>query len=226
MMQTLDLLNNECRQLKKWVHEQTAALLERDKIVGLVGGEHSVPLGYLEALAERHEEFGILHIDAHCDLRKAYEGFIYSHASIFYNAAKLKNISRIVQVGIRDYCDEETYLAKHSDGRIKIYTDAKMRQAIYEGASFYELAKDIIKKLPKKVYISFDIDGLSPHLCPNTGTPVPGGFEFQEALFLIKVLRESGKKIIGFDLCETAGIGNEWDGNVAARVLYKLCCSV
>jgi len=89
------------------------------------------------------------------------------------------------------------------------------------------LSKQILEKLPYHVYISFDIDGLTPDLCPNTGTPVPGGLTFREADYLLHTLTTSGKKIIGFDLCEVAPSrdkNNEWDANVGARLLYKLCC--
>ena len=96
-----------------------------------------------------------------------------------------------------------------------------MRQ--YEGESFKQVVDDIISHLPDNVYISFDIDGLDPKLCPNTGTPVPGGFEFNEVVFLLKQLAASGKKIIGFDLVEVAPGEDDWNGNVGARLLYKLC---
>ena len=86
-----------------------------------------------------------------------------------------------------------------------------------------QFKKDIIKELPENVYISFDIDGLLPYLCPNTGTPVAGGFAIEELIFLFEEMISSGRKIIGFDLCEVAPGKDQWDGNVGARVLYKLC---
>lgn len=219
----LEEVNNACLALKTWVFHETSQLLDQGKRVGIVGGDHSVPLGYLEALARRYEEFGILQIDAHQDLRKAYEGFTYSHASIFYNALQIKAIKKLVQVGIRDYCEEELDLVKNSNGRVKVWFDQQLREDMFSGRSFKKCCKRIISDLPQKVYISFDIDGLQPQLCPNTGTPVPGGLDFNEAVFLIKMVVESGREIIGFDLCEVAGLEHEWDGNVGARILYKLC---
>lgn len=216
-------INDACEELKNWVYLHTKQLMENGKRVGIVGGEHSVPLGFLEALAERHEAFGILQIDAHQDLRKAYEGFEYSHASIFYNALKISRLKKLVQVGIRDHCEAEMQLAESSNGRIEVWLDQRIRERILAGKSFQKLCKKIIAPLPHHVYLSFDIDGLRPDLCPNTGTPVPGGLSFSEAMVLMKTLVESGRQIIGFDLCETAGTGHDWDGNVAARVLYKLC---
>ncbi|MDV7399392.1 arginase family protein, partial [Arthrospira platensis SPKY1] len=133
-----------------------------------MGGEHSVPLGYLEALAERHDQFGVLQIDAHMDLREAYEGFTYSHASIFFNALRIPQISRLVQVGIRDYCEAEWELARESGNRVQVFTDQAIREMQYEGAGWQEVCQAVVRSLPEKVYISFDIDGLDPTLCPHT----------------------------------------------------------
>lgn len=223
-MQTiLNEINQACLQLKNEVKETTAALLDQGKLVGLVGGDHSTPLGYLEALAEKHREFSVLQIDAHLDLREAYEGFTYSHASIFYNALKIPQIDKLVQVGIRDYCDTEAALVASLPDRIRVFYDKEIKEAGFKGGSFHNTCMEIIHSLGDKVYVSFDIDGLQPSYCPNTGTPVPGGFQFEEAVYLLKLLVESGRKIIGFDLNEVGGVGNDWDGNVGARILYQLC---
>ena len=77
--------------------------------------------------------------------------------------------------------------------------------------------------MPQDVWISFDIDGLDPKFCPSTGTPVPGGLDFNEAVYVLEKLVQSGRKIIGFDLVEVApGKSSEWDANVGMRLLYKL----
>lgn len=221
MLECLTTINAECNKLKSWVKKECLAILDSGKKVGIVGGEHSSPLGLLEALAERYDHFGILQIDAHMDLRKAYEGFTYSHASIFYNALQIPAISQLTQVGIRDYCEEEVAVANAS-GRTTTFFNHEIKRAIFEGKTYLQIVNQIIDTLPQNVYISFDIDGLQPNLCPGTGTPVPGGLDFEEAIFLIHAVVKSGRKIIGFDLCEVAGIGNEWDANVGARVLYRL----
>ncbi|MFK7806857.1 MAG: agmatinase family protein [Saprospiraceae bacterium] len=220
MDQIREEVNRACEELKEAVKQNVSVLLGKGKLVGLIGGDHSCPLGYLEALAERHEAFGVLQIDAHMDLRKAYEGFTYSHASVFYNALELPQITRLLQVGVRDFCEEEYALA-NADDRIKVFYEKDIRTHLYQGGTFASLCAKMIESLPQKVYVSFDIDGLDPKLCPNTGTPVPGGFELQEAFFLFRQIVASGRQIIGFDLCEVAGAG-EWDGNVGARVAYKL----
>lgn len=217
-----DEINIASSQLNDWVYNETVRILNSGRLIGLIGGDHSTPLGYYKALSEFHPEFGILHIDAHLDLRKGYEGFQYSHASIFNNALHIPNITKLVQVGIRDNCEEEVNMISQHDHKIKVFYDHEIRNALFTGSSFDYYVKNFIEELPEKVYISFDIDGLDPKLCPGTGTPVPGGLSYHEAIHLIKSVVASGRIIIGFDVVETAGVGNQWDGNVAARIVYKL----
>ena len=216
-------VNAGCTDLKYFVKKSAQKHLNKSKFVALVGGDHSTPLGFMEALAEKHDHFGILQLDAHCDLRKAYEGFEYSHASIMYNALKISQVKKLVQVGIRDWCEEENTYIQKSKGRVKTFFDFQIKEQLYRSRSWASICTDIVQELPKMVYISFDIDGLDPKLCPNTGTPVPGGLEFEQAVFLIEMIARSGKKIIGFDLNEVAPGKDEWNGNVGARMLYKMC---
>lgn len=216
-------INKECLLLNDYVENTTAKLLKDTKIVGIVGGEHSVPLGYMKTLSKQYKNFGVLHIDAHADLREEYEGLTYSHASIFFNALKIKNISKLVQIGVRDISGKENEIIKKSKGRIVSFPDYEIRKDLFNGKTWAKKCDEIISKLPKNVYISFDIDGLAPYLSPNTGTPVLGGFSLDEVVFLLEKVITSGRKIIGFDLCEVAPGKDEWDGNVGARVLYKLC---
>ncbi len=218
-----DKINEACENLNIYIKSTCSQLLRKGKLVGILGGDHSTPLGLLRALAEKHDRFGILQIDAHADLRKAYEGFQYSHGSIMFNALKLPAVGRIVQVGIRDFCEEEIQMMQRAGGRIKTFFDSDIKEAHYRGKSWATQCEEIIKELPDLVYISFDIDGLDPKLCPHTGTPVPGGFELGQLSYLLKQLVKSGKKIIGFDLCEVAPGNDEWDANVGARTLWELC---
>src|SRR6476646_7654988 len=201
MKRTLKEVNEGSYFLNHWVYQQTKALLDQDKLVALLGGDHSTPFGFYKALAEKHGDFGILQIDAHCDLREGYEGFVYSHASTMYNALKeLPQLKKLVQVGVRDYSQGEAEFIEENNDRIKTYFYRDIRARQYEGETFRQIADDIINQLPDKVYISFDIDGLDPKLCPNTGTPVQGGFETDEVFYLFDKLRKSGKQILGFDL--------------------------
>lgn len=220
---TLEEINKAGEDLQHWVFEQSQALLHRQKLVGIIGGDHSTPLGFIRALATVHDQFGILQIDAHADLREAYEGFTFSHASIMHNALALEQISQLTIVGLRDFCEEEAARIAREPGRITAFTDAHMQQRLFEGEQWKNISREIIDTLPDKVYISFDIDGLDPKLCPNTGTPVPGGLDWPAINYLLRQLTASGKQIIGFDLVEVAPGNDEWDGNVGARLLYRLC---
>ena len=210
--------------LNNWVYEQTHSLLGKGKLVALLGGDHSTPLGYLKALAEKEGSFGILQIDAHCNLRKAYEKFLYSHASLMYNALlEIPQLSKIVQVGVRDLAMEEwDYIHQHTD-KVITYFDKDIKEQCFEGKTWLQFADQIINDLPDKVYLSFDIDGLDPKLCPNSGTPVSGGLEIDQVLYLVKKIIRSGRRLIGFDLCEVGVDEKEWDSNVGARILWKLC---
>lgn len=218
----LKKINSESAAVTAWLKEESTALLQKDKVVGVVGGDHSVPLGLIQALAEHHGDFGILHFDAHHDYRNAYMGFEESHASIMFNAAKIPEVTKLVQVGIRDYCREEMEFAKADRARFVTYYDQQLKEENFHGKTWHDQCIDIVRQLPDKLYISFDIDGLAPHLCPNTGTPVPGGLGFEEAVYLIKMAAKA-KKIIGFDLVEVGGDADSIDANVGARLLWNLC---
>lgn len=224
MCKSLKEINEGSHMLNDWVQAKTQELLDKGKLVGLIGGDHSTPLGYLKALAKKYGEFGIIQIDAHCDLRKAYEDFKYSHASIMYNVlSEIPEVSKLVQVGIRDYCDEECVYIQESPNRIITYFDQYIKERQFEGESWKSIVDEIVAHLPQQVYISFDIDGLDPKLCPNTGTPVNGGFETEQVLYLFKKIKASGRQFIGFDLVEV-GVGeSDWDSNVGARLLYRIC---
>ena len=224
MCKTLRDINEGGIFLNNWVYEQTKELLSNGKLVALLGGDHSTPFGFFKAIAEQHPQYGILQIDAHMDMRKAYEGFNYSHASIMYNALEqIPQIVKLVQVGIRDYCEEEFDYMKASNGRAITYFDKDIKERQFEGETWKSIVDEIVNNLPQQVFISFDIDGLNPKLCPHTGTPVQGGFETAEVFYLFKKVMQSGRKIIGFDLNEIGVSHDEWDENVGARTLYKLC---
>lgn len=217
----LNKVNQAGDELNEWLYQLSKNFIGKGKKLAVVGGEHSVPLGLIKALSEKYKNFGILHIDAHADLRAAYEGFTFSHASIMYNVSKFSSISSFVQVALRDICEDEMNYA-NADNRFHLFSDCYLSKLKFEGANWKNICDEIIAKLPQKVYISFDIDGLDPSLCPNTGTPVPGGLLYNEAIYLIQQLRKSGKEIIAFDLCEVAPGHNQWDEMVAAKLLYQL----
>ncbi len=224
----LDAVNAASERVHGYVARETERILDRGAIPALLGGDHASPFGLIAELSERHPGMGILQIDAHADLREEFEGFRWSHASIFHNVmTQLPNVGRLVQVGIRDFGLREREFVEHSKGRVQCFYDQHLRDRQFKGGargSWQSIAADIVKALPKDVYISFDIDGLTPDHCPNTGTPVPGGLTFPEMCHLLETLAKSGRRVIGFDLCEVSPGANdgEWNANVGARTLYKL----
>ena len=219
---------NECSaKVNESVFTSAKHWLSKGKFVAVLGGDHSSPQGLIHALADTVPGgFGILHFDAHHDFRDAYEGFKFSHASIFHNVmTSYPNVKKITQVGIRDYSRDERAFMENLGERGECFYNRDIFRMKAEGETFKSIATEIISTLPDKVYVSFDIDGLDPSYCQSTGTPVPGGLTFDEACFILEELALSGRKVVGFDLNEVAPSedGNEWDANVGARMLYKLC---
>lgn len=208
-------------RVNHYVYQQVSRLLDDGKIPGVVGGDHSTPFGAIQAIAERYPGVGVLHIDAHADLREAYEGFTWSHASIFYNVmTKVRRVGHLTQVAIRDVgVGELAFQRDHAD-RISVFTDQALGRALAGGETWMNIVRRIVDTLPHDVYISFDVDGMDPSLCPSTGTPVPGGLSFRDVSLLLAEVA-AARRIVGFDLNEI-GPG-DWDGNVAARLLLKMC---
>ena len=215
----LDYINEYGTKIHQEIEDQADRFLDENKLVGIVGGDHSSPLGLIRALSKR-QSFGILQIDAHMDLRDSYEGFKYSHASIMFNALKEEGVKSLTQVGIRDFCEEEEEYLANSAKPIHVCYDESIFNEAINGTSWREQVDEVVNSLPEHVYISFDMDGLDPSLCPHTGTPVPGGLQFNQSIYLIEQVVRAGKIILGFDVCETGY--SSWDANVASRILYRL----
>lgn len=212
-------------ELNAVVSERVGRILHERRVPGLVGGEHSVSFGAIRACAEHFNEMGVLQIDAHMDLRDRFEGMAWSHASVMHNVlTRVPRVTRLVQIGIRDFGEGEMDFGIEQGARVMTCFDDIWAEEVSRGTPFADLCDKAIRALPDRVYVSFDIDGLDPSLCPHTGTPVPGGLSFNDMAMLLFRLRESGKTVVGFDLVEVApGPEGEWDANVGARVLYKLC---
>lgn len=208
------------QQVADWVSLHASTWLDRDKFVAVLGGDHSCPLGLIEQLANRHSNMGVLHIDAHADLRNAYQGLQHSHASIMHNVLeRVAGVAMITQVSVRDLCADEMRVIG-SNHRVRCFYDVDVAHRMFDGEPFSSIVRDIVSSLPERVYVSFDIDGLDPSLCPNTGTPVPGGLSFHQACYLLREVVRSGRQMVGFDLCEVAP--GPIDALVGARILYKL----
>ncbi len=216
-------VNAVSERVNEWVYAETRALLAANKMPVILGGDHAVPFGAIRAYAQQYPGLGILHLDAHADLRDAYEGFTWSHASIFNNVMRrIDGVGKLVQVGVRDLGQAERAMIDQSDGRIVTFYDAEVAARKEEGVPFARIADEIVAALPDDIYLSWDIDGLDPTLCPGTGTPVPGGLSWNEAIGLLRAIKRSGKRIVGLDLCEVSPGETEWDANVGARLLYKM----
>jgi agmatinase len=223
--QALARVNAIGGEVNAWVRARAERILDSDRIPIVLGGDHSVPFGAIEALAAREPGLGILHVDAHSDLRDAYEGFTWSHASIFHNVmTRISGVGRLVQVAVRDMGEREERMIRTSGGRIVLFHDSEIAGRLGRGEAWERIARRIVSRLPRRVYVSLDIDGLDPTLCPHTGTPVPGGLSFHQLTGLLAAVVRSGRRVVGGDLCEVSPDprGGDWDANVGARVLYKL----
>ncbi len=215
----VERVNEASARMNDHVLQRVRAGLAQNKIMGVLGGDHSVALGSIKAHAERFGSIGVLQFDAHADLRVAYEGYRWSHASVMERALEeAPSVARLVQIGVRDLGVQE-HQRIQEDPKISALFDHDLVRARMEGRLLQRF-QSAVEALPELVYCSFDIDGLDPKLCPGTGMPVPGGLSIGEASALLGMVVRSGRRIIGFDLCEVAG--SEWDGNVGARALYKL----
>lgn len=190
--------------LNNWVIKMTQEALRDGKIPAFLGGCHGSMYGGIKASAEYHEEETLFQFDAHKDLRKAFEGAQFSHASIMYNILEnVPQIKKLISVGIRSYgLDETDYVDSHPD-RIKIFYDSDLRKILDEGKSWSEyLVPMMVERIEtKKVHLTFDIDVFDPSLCPSTGTPVPGGLSMWQAKTLINEIARK-KEIVSFDLNE------------------------
>jgi len=224
LQKALAQVNELSAQVNEEVRRESLRVMKAGKILGLVGGDHASPFGAIQAMAEIEKDFGLLHLDAHSDTRDAYEGFEWSHASILRNVIdRIPEVKKLVQVGIRDFCEEEWDYIRNSKGRVETFFDLDCQKKKAAGVHWQTQAAEIVSRLPQKVWITFDVDGLDPRFCPHTGTPVPGGLDYAEAIILIGEVARSGRKIVGFDLNEVSpGKSGDWDANVGARLLYKL----
>src|SRR5690606_8955180 len=129
---------------------------------------------------------------------------------IMYNAIQLPQISKLVQVGIRDFCEQEVSVVQSSD-KVHVFTDSDLKKGQFEGKNWRQQVDEMIALLPDHVAVSFDIDALYRWYCPNTGTPVPGGLSYEQTTYMLSTLANSNKQIIGIDLVEVApGEADEW----------------
>ncbi|MBI3288006.1 MAG: arginase family protein, partial [Elusimicrobia bacterium] len=144
----LSVANALGAKLNTWVYGQTKGIIRSGKIPALIGGDHSTPYGAIRAAVGVWPDLGVLHFDAHHDTRKAYEGFPWSHASIFFNVMTKLPIQRLVQVGIRDFSEEERAFCRNLGERCAVFYDRDLARRRFAGMPFGETALEIVRRLP------------------------------------------------------------------------------
>ncbi len=190
------------------VHQITKQYINKNKFVTVFGGEHSISIGTIRAFNECFNNLTVLHIDAHADLRKEYEGSPYNHACAVYEANQTTNL---VQVGIRSMDASERSLMNPD----KVFFAHDMAVNEY-------WMDDVIDQLTSNVFITFDLDAIDPSLLPSTGTPEPGGLFYYETLEFLKKVFES-KNVVGFDMVELCPNPTEKSSDfLAAKLYYKM----
>jgi agmatinase len=194
--------------LVKAVYDATVSVLADGKFPVIIGGNHTVTIGAVQAFSDHFENLTILQLDAHGDLRQEYEGSKFNHACVMARAIEL---APVVQVGIRSMSVEELPFADKN--RIFYAHD------LYYNKDLYSRALD---KLSENVYITIDLDVFDPSVMPSTGTPEPGGPDYFE---LIHFLREviSKRNVVGFDVVELCpSTTNKSPDFIAAKIIYQL----
>lgn len=200
------------------VREAASAMAGEGKLPVMLGGEHSVTLGMVQALLEKHPKMSVLQLDAHADMRDSYQDTPFNHACV---ARRISELCPIVQVGIRSLCaDEAEFLASERKAGRRARTRIKTYSAldILGGASLDK----VVSNLTGEVFITIDLDVFDPSIMPATGTPEPGGLGWYDVL---GVLRKaiSRKKVVGFDVVELCPLpGNIAPDFLAAKLVYKI----
>jgi agmatinase len=195
-------------EMYREVYQRTKQLLEQQKFLTFFGGEHSISIGVIDAYCDAYPDITILQIDAHADLRPAYDGSEFNHACALYRASKRANL---LQVGIRSMDITE----KPHMNVDQVY----FAHDIWEVSDWMSRA---IGQMTDQVYITFDLDALDPSIMPSTGTPEPGGLDWYTTIEFLRRVFE-GKEVVGFDIVELAPIENlRAPQFLAAKLYYKM----
>ncbi|MCX7909228.1 MAG: agmatinase [Ignavibacteria bacterium] len=191
-------------------------ILDTNKFLVCIGGEHSITYPIVKTFYNRYPQMSILQFDAHSDLRQVYEGNPFSHACVMARIIDFFPPERLVQVGIRAQCIEESQLI--TEKSIKTFYAWKIKQNLYGN----NWIKSVVDSLSSQVYITFDVDFFDPSIMPSTGTPEPEGFTFTDATNIVREIVKSGRQVIGFDVVELSPIPSIHHPNfTAARLIYK-----
>lgn len=217
-------VNEGLAEFNAKIYTQTQSWLEKGKIVGLVGGDHSVAYGALRAMGEKYGRLGVLAIDSSCDLMASPHGFDFSNMSVMHDVLRdVSSVESLVYVGVREFAPEEWRRAE-TDRRITMFPAQHIYNSIFEGRSWGSIVDDIVAALPDNIYISLDINALTAECAPHTGVRVPGGLRFPDVVYLMERIVASGRRIVGFDLSEVVpDVSDKTDASIAARLLFKMC---
>jgi len=217
----LKVKNISPEQLAKEVETRISGLIAQKKFTVVLGGEHSVSIGAIQAHAKAHakktEDFCVLQLDAHADTREEYHDSKYNHACVM---ARARELCPIVQVGIRsmDVSEKEKMDLSRVFFAEKISKDRKENREGKES----RWMKEVVSKLSSNVYLTIDLDVFDPSIMPSTGTPEPGGLSWYEVLDLLKMVVEQ-KKLVGLDVVELCpNENNKAPDFLAAKLIYKI----
>jgi agmatinase len=190
------------------VRDRVDGHLSNERFTVVVGGEHSVSVGAVEAHAQRNPRMSVLQLDAHADLREAYEGSRYNHACVM---ARVRELCPIVQVGIRSMDISE----KASMDPDRVF----FAHQIHGRTGWVER---VVEQLTERVYVTIDLDAFDPSIMPSTGTPEPGGLLWYDVLALLKTVCRR-RSVVGFDVVELCPVETNWGPDfLAAKLIYKM----
>ncbi|MGI6719011.1 MAG: agmatinase [Bacteroidales bacterium] len=187
-------------------------LLEDKKFPVVIGGEHSVSIGAIQAFAEKYQDLTILQFDAHSDMRDEYEGSKFNHACVM---ARAKELCKVTQVGIRSSCIEEKAII--DPNRVFYAHNIKNSEGVEN-----KWMEQVISQLSNNVYITIDLDVFDPAYLPCTGTPEPDGLSYRQVLSLIKLVIEN-RNLVGFDVVELAPQKDfKTSDFLASKLIYQI----
>lgn len=216
-IQEMNFKNLKNKPAIDYIYSNVKKVLELNKFCVLLGGEHTVSLAPIKAHVEKYKNLSLLHFDAHSDLRHKYQNNLYSHASVMARVCEFLDPKKLVQVGIRAQSMEESKFIKSN--KVNTFYAWKIKTGKYGN----NWQKEVVKKLSKDVYVSFDVDYFDPSIMPSTGTPEPNGFQWDETMQIFREMNKAGKRIIGFDVVELAPVKNiKHPDGLAAKLTYKL----
>lgn len=216
-IEPIDFRNKVDADALDLIYDQVKSLIDKDKFVITLGGEHTISSAPIKAHYEKHPNMSVLQFDAHSDFRDTYEGSKYSHASVMARVAEFFPNDKITQVGIRAQCIEEAEFIKKNN------VNTFYANAIRRGVHGTNWQQSVVDTLADEVYITFDVDYFDPSIMPSTGTPEPDGFLYHETIEVIRKIKVSGRKLVGFDVVELAPReGLSHPDILTASLIYKI----